>query len=79
MTVRNTSLKRWRVMANVFIRKLNGPKYRDGFALQFIEADLIDEKKNEKLEQRQPDQNGHRNGPGVQAGRLLCPVIASRR
>jgi len=32
----------------VFIRKLTGAKYRDGFSLQFIEADLIDEKKNER-------------------------------
>lgn len=33
----------------VFVKKIRNSKYRDGFALQFLEADLIDEKKNETL------------------------------
>lgn len=52
----------------VFIRKLNGPKYRDGFALQFIEADLIDEKKNEKLN------NGNQIRMGIEMDPAHRPV-----
>lgn len=37
-----------------FVRKVRGKQYRDGFALQLLEADLIDEKKNETL-----DNGGH--------------------
>ena len=33
-----------------FIRKVRGKNYQDGFSLQMLEADLIDEKKNEHLE-----------------------------
>ena len=33
-----------------FIRKVRGKNYQDGFSLQMLEADLIDEKKNEVLE-----------------------------
>ena len=32
-----------------FIRKVRGKNYKDGFSLQMLEADLIDEKKNEAL------------------------------
>tara|TARA_R100000278_G_scaffold113608_1_gene91808 strand:- start:6451 stop:7941 length:1491 start_codon:yes stop_codon:yes gene_type:complete len=52
----------------VFIRKLTGPKYRDGFALQFLEADLIDDKKNEKT------QNGNQIRMGVELDRSQRPV-----
>jgi len=52
----------------VFVKKLRGKKYRDGFALQFIEADLIDEKKNETL----PDGNQIRMG--IEIDRAFRPI-----
>ena len=52
----------------VFIRKLQGGKYRDGFALQFLESDLIDEKKNEKT------QNGNQIRMGVELDKAHRPV-----
>jgi len=51
-----------------FIKKVSGNKYRDGFALQFIEADLIDEKKNETL------QNGNQIRMGVEMDKAHKPV-----
>lgn len=52
----------------VFVKKLSGSKYRDGFALQFLEADLIDERKNETL------QNGHQIRMGIEVDKSHRPV-----
>lgn len=52
----------------VFIKKVSGSRYKDGFALQFIEADLIDEKKNETLP------NGNEIRMGIEIDRFHKPV-----
>lgn len=52
----------------VFIKKLSGSKYRDGFAIQFIEADMVDEKKNETLS------NGNQIRMGVEMDKAHRPV-----
>jgi lambda family phage portal protein len=52
----------------VFIKKLSGSKYRDGFAIQFLEADLIDEKKNETLP------NGNQIRMGIELDKSHRPV-----
>lgn len=52
----------------VFIKKLSGSKYRDGFAIQFIEADLVDEKKNETLP------NGNQIRMGIELDKSHRPV-----
>jgi lambda family phage portal protein len=52
----------------VFVKILRGNKYRDGFGLQFLEADLIDEKKNEVL------QNGNQIRMGVEMDKAHRPV-----
>lgn len=52
----------------VFIKKLKGSKYRDGFALQFIEADLIDDKKNETLN------NGNQIRMGIEMDKAHRPI-----
>jgi len=51
-----------------FIKVVNSNKYRDGFAIQFLEADLIDEKKNETLE------NGNQIRMGVEVDKAYKPV-----
>lgn len=52
----------------VFIKKVSGSKYQDGFALQFLEADLIDEKKNDRLS------NGNQIRMGVEIDKSHRPV-----
>jgi lambda family phage portal protein len=52
----------------VFVKKLRGNKYQDGFGLQFIEADLVDEKKNERLP------NGNEVRMGVEMDKAHRPV-----
>lgn len=52
----------------VFIKKISNSKYKDGFSIQFLEADLIDEKKNEKLE------NGNQIRMGVELDKSHRPV-----
>ncbi|MEK9917970.1 MAG: phage portal protein [Pelagibacteraceae bacterium] len=52
----------------VFVKKLRGSKYKDGFGLQFLEAELIDEKKNETL------QNGNEIRMGIEMDRAHRPV-----
>lgn len=52
----------------VFIKKVTGSKYKDGFALQFLEADLIDEKKNETLT------NGNEVRMGIEIDKAHRPI-----
>lgn len=52
----------------VFIKKMSGRNFRDNFALQFIEADLVDHKKNETLA------NGNQIRMGVELDRYHRPV-----
>jgi lambda family phage portal protein len=52
----------------VFVKKLRGNKYRDGFGLQFLEADLVDEKKNETLP------NGNQVRMGIEMDKTHRPV-----
>ncbi len=52
----------------VFIKKLSGSKYRDGFAIQFIESDMVDEKKNETLP------NGNQIRMGVEMDKAHRPI-----
>jgi len=52
----------------VFVKKLSGTKYRDGFAIQFIEADMVDEKKNETLS------NGNQIRMGIELDKAHRPV-----
>lgn len=52
----------------VFVKILRGNKYHDGFGLQFLEADLIDEKKNDVL------QNGNQIRMGVEIDKAHKPV-----
>lgn len=52
----------------VFVKKLRGNKYRDGFGLQFLEADLVDEKKNETLS------NGNQVRMGIEMDKTHRPV-----
>lgn len=52
----------------VFVKKLRGSKYQDGFGIQFLEAELIDEKKNETL------QNGNEIRMGIEMDRAHRPV-----
>jgi lambda family phage portal protein len=51
-----------------FIKIVSGNKYRDGIALQFLEADLVDEKKNEKLD------NGNQIRMGVEVDKAMKPI-----
>lgn len=51
-----------------FVKKVIGPKYHDGFALQFIEADLIDESKNEDLA------NGSQIRMGIEVDKTHRPI-----
>ncbi len=51
-----------------FIKKVQNKQYRDGFAIQFIEADLVDEKKNEKLD------NGNQIRMGIEVDQAMKPV-----
>lgn len=52
----------------VFINKLTGPKYKDGFTLQFLEAELIDTDKNESLP------NGHSIRMGIEISEAHKPI-----
>jgi len=52
----------------VFVKKLRGRKYQDGFGLQFLEAELIDEKKNETLP------GGNEIRMGIEIDRAHRPV-----
>ena len=52
----------------VFIKKLSGKRYKDNFSLQLIEADMVDEKKNEVL------QNGNQIRMGVELDQYHKPV-----
>ena len=52
----------------VFARKLKSSKYRDGFAIQFLEADLIDDKKNETLD------NGNQIRMGIEMDKAHRPI-----
>jgi len=52
----------------VFIKKLSGKRYKDNYSLQLVEADLIDEKKNEVLE------NGNQVRMGVELDTFHKPV-----
>lgn len=52
----------------VFIKKVTGQKYHDGFALQFIESDLIDHNKNETL------QNGNEIRMGIELDKAHRPI-----
>lgn len=52
----------------VFVKKLRGNKYRDGFGIQFLEAELIDEKKNETLD------NGNEIRMGIEIDRAHRPI-----
>jgi len=52
----------------VFVKKLRGNKYHNGFGVQFLEADLIDEKKNETLP------NGNEIRMGIEMDKAHRPV-----
>ena len=52
----------------VFVKKLDGRSYTDNFAIQFLESDLIDEKKNETLP------NGNQIRMGVELDQYHRPV-----
>lgn len=52
----------------VFIKKLSGRRYKDNFAIQLIEPDMIDEKKNELLS------NGNQIRMGVELDKFHKPV-----